>query len=191
MDSASQYALAYALTTTAGVRGVLALAAASIAAHVGFLHPPLSLSWLGSATAMWSLIGVAAIDIAADKVPFLDHAMHIIGVTVKPAAGAILVAGTLHPPSQQMLIALMTLGALNTLGIHAAIALARGASTVSTGGIANPAISLGEDGVSICALILAFVAPVVAAFGAICFTIAIFLIGRFVYNHRPARVRNQ
>ena len=41
------------------------------------------------------------------------------------------------------------LGALNALGIHAAVATVRGASTLTTAGIANPAISTVEDAGSI------------------------------------------
>ncbi len=182
MDAASQYALAYALTTTAGVRALFPLAACAVAVHLGFLHSPPGFSWLGASHTMWILIGVAIAEIFADKVPFVDHALHVAGVVVKPAAAAILVGGSVHPQSHQLLIGLMVLGALNALGIHAAVAAVRGASTVTTAGIANPAISTVEDAGSIGGSLLAFFAPFVAAFLALCFAGALFVVARSTYR---------
>jgi hypothetical protein len=182
VDAASQYALAYALTTTAGVRALLPLAAFAVVIHLGFLHPPPGFSWLGGATVMWPLIGIALLELLADKIPIVDHAMHVVGIAVKPAAAAVLVGGSVHAQSPQILIGLMTLGALNALGIHAAVASVRGASTLTTAGIANPAISTVEDGGSILATLLAFFAPFIAAFLALCFAAALFILARSAYK---------
>lgn len=187
MDAASQYALAYALTTTAGVRALLPLAAFAVVIHLGFIHPPAGFEWLGGAHVMWPLIGVAVIELIADKVPVVDHLMHVLGVAVKPAAAAIIVGGSLHAQSPQVLAGLMALGALNALGVHAAIASVRGASTLTTAGIANPAISTVEDGGSIIATVLAFFAPFIAAFLALCFAATLFVLGRSAFRRVRAR----
>ncbi len=181
MDAASEYALAYALTTTAGVRALLALAAVSIAAHFHVIHPPEAFAWLAAPLAMWLLGGLAVVEILADKVPLLDHLLHVGQVALKPAAAAVLVGGTLNPPSHEALITLMVLGALNALGVHAAIAAVRGASTVTTGGAGNPVVSTAEDAGSIGSLVVSFVAPFVAALLAICFTIALIALARTAY----------
>jgi hypothetical protein len=182
VDAASQYALAYALTTTAGVRAVLSLAFVSVALHLGFLHAPPGFGWLAATGAMWSLIGVAVVEILADKVPLLDHAMHAVQVVVKPAAAAILVGGSVHAASYETLAGLMVLGALNALGVHAAIASIRGISTVATAGTANPMISTVEDGGAVGSLVLAFLAPFAAAALALVFSIALFVIARSTYR---------
>jgi hypothetical protein len=178
MDAVSQYALAYALTTTAGVRALLALAALAVATHFHLVRPPEAFAWLGSPVAMWSLGGLAILEIVADKVPLLDHLLHVAQVAVKPAAAAILVGGTLHAPSHEALIALMILGALNALGIHAAVASVRGASTLATGGLGNPVVSTAEDAGSLGSAVLAFAAPLIAAALAIGFTILLILLAR-------------
>jgi hypothetical protein len=116
---------------------------------------------------------VALLDVVGDKIPFLDHVLHAAHVIVKPAAAAILVGGIVHPHSTEQLLALMALGALNALGIHAASATARGASTMTTAGIANPFLSLFEDALSIAMLVIAFVAPYLAAAVALLLTLAI------------------
>ncbi|MEO6835671.1 MAG: DUF4126 domain-containing protein [Candidatus Tumulicola sp.] len=182
MDAASQYALAYALTTTAGVRALLSLTAVAVAAHFHLLHPPEAFAWLGSTAAMWTLGAFAVVEILADKVPLLDHVMHVAQIALKPAAGAILVGGSIHAQSHDAIVTLMILGALNALGVHAAVASLRGASTIATGGIANPAVSTAEDAGSIGSLILAFIAPFAAAAIAIVFTIALAIFARIAYR---------
>lgn len=182
MDPASQYALAYALTTSAGVRALLSLTAVAVAAHVHLLHPPAAFAWLGSTTAMWSLGALAVVEILADKVPLLDHVLHFAQIALKPAAAAIVVGGSLHPQSHDALVTLMVLGALNALGVHAAVASVRGASTIATGGIANPVVSSAEDAGSIGGLLLAFVAPFLAAALAAVFSVALAILVRSAYR---------
>lgn len=182
MDGATQYALAFALTTSAGLRGVLTLAVASLAVHLGFLHPPEAFAWLGSTTVTIALGAVAALDFAGDKFPVIDHAFHAVNIVVKPLCAAILVGGTLHPHSQGALVALMALGVFNALGIHAASATVRGASTATTGGLANPVISSVEDVGSIAMLVIAFVAPLVGAALAVVLAFGLLVFARRIWK---------
>ncbi len=186
MDAASQYALAYSLTTTAGLRGVLSLALVAVAGHLGVIHAPAQFAWLNSAPVMWILVAVAVVELFADKVPFLDHALHVAQIVVKPAAAAIIVGGTIHPQSQNMLVFLMILGALNALGIHAGVMSLRAASTATTGGLGNPLVSTAEDGVALSGGILAFIIPIVVAIVTLVLSIGLFLAGRKAYRRlRP------
>lgn len=182
MDAATQYALAYALTTSAGVRALLSLTAVAVAVHLHLLHPPEAFAWLGSAAAMWSLGTLAVVEILADKVPLLDHVLHFAQIALKPAAAAIIVGGSVHAQSHDALVALMVLGALNALGVHAAVASVRGASTIATGGVANPVVSGAEDAGSVGGLLLAFIAPFAAAAMALVFSIALALVVRSAYR---------
>ncbi len=182
VDGPTQYALAYALTTSAGLRGVLTLAVVSLAVHAGWLHPPEGFAWLGGTTVTIALWAVAALDFAGDKIPAVDHLLHALNVVVKPACAAILVGGTIHGQSEGALVALMALGVLNALGIHAASAAVRGTSTMTTGGLANPAISMVEDVGSIAMVVMAFVAPFVAAAVALVLSIAAFTFARRMWR---------
>jgi uncharacterized membrane protein len=182
MDAVSQYALAYALTTSAGVRAVLPLAAASVAAHFGWIHPSGAFAWLGHWLAMWILIAVAVLEMTADKVPLVDHAMHFVQIASKPAAAAILIGGTTHPHSNEELVFLMVIGALNALGIHGAVMGARMASTAGTAGFASPVLSTAEDAGSIGSVGLAFFAPLVAAVLALIFSVVLFIAVRGAYR---------
>ncbi|HVA27557.1 MAG TPA: DUF4126 domain-containing protein [Candidatus Baltobacteraceae bacterium] len=187
MDAAGQYALAYSLTTTAGVRAVLSLALVAVATHVGLLHPPALFAWLGAPLAMWALLAVAAAELLGDKIPLLDHALHVLQIVVKPAAAAIIVGGTVHPQSNDMLIFLMVIGALNALGVHAGVMTVRGASTLTTGGLANPVVSTVEDAGTIGTVALAFVAPVLAAMLSICAVVLLLRIARPIKRNANAR----
>ena len=188
MDAVAQYALAYSLTTTAGVRALLALAAVAVAAHFGIIHPPDAFAWLASVKAMWILVGVAVLEIVADKVPILDHAMHFLQTASKPAAAVILVGGSVHAQSQTVVVTMMILGALNALGVHAAIAGLRGASTATTAGAANPFVSMAEDAGSIVSLIAAFLVPLAAAALALCFSVLLLFFARSAFTRlRAAR----
>ena len=69
MDAATQYALAYALSSISGLRGFLVLFAAAAAAHFGFLHPNHTFEWLGSVPAMWILGSATVVEFFADKIP--------------------------------------------------------------------------------------------------------------------------
>lgn len=163
MDPSAQFALAYALTTTAGLRGFLTLFAASVAAHYGWIHPSGGFAWLGS-DATTVILGVfALLELLADKVPAVDHALHLVSFAVRPLAGAILVGGTIHTDNPGTLYTLMALGALNALVVHSSSAAVRAASTVGTLGTANTPISVGEDATAIGGIILAFLHPYVAA----------------------------
>ena len=187
MDAAAQYALAYALTTSAGVRALIPLAAVSIAAHFGYLHPPQPFDWLGSTVVTIVLGAVAIVELLADKVPLLDHVLHVVQVVTKPAAAAVLVAGVAHPQSHQVLVGLMVLGALNALGVHAVTSSIRLGSTATTGGLANPAVSIVEDVAAIGTTAFAFVAPFAAAVGAfVLFVLGILLLRAAYRRTRPA-----
>ena len=186
MDTAAQYALAYALTTSAGLRGLLTLAVVSVAIHLGVLDPPAAFAWLGSNAVTLALVAVALVEILGDKVPLIDHLFHALQTIVKPAAAAILVGGIVHTQNSPELYGLMALGALNALGVHAASAAARGASTALTGGVANPVISLAEDSMSVTMIAFAFLAPLFAAILAILLSYFIFRAARKIWRHRES-----
>ena len=163
MNTTTEYALAFALTTTAGLRGFLALLVASLAAHAGWIHLNAPYAWLGTDAASVVLAVFAVLEILADKFPAIDNALHVLYFVVRPAAAAILVGGTVHTPNQGELIGLMVLGALNAFVIHGASATARAASTATTLGIANPILSVGEDIAALGGSALAIVMPLLAA----------------------------
>lgn len=185
MDATTQFALAYALTTSAGLRGFLTLLAASVAAHLGWIHPSASFAWLGSSGAMIVLAVFSALELLGDKIPVVDHALHAVYFAVRPTAAAILVGGTLHTDSPSTLYAAMALGAANALVVHGSSATARAATTAATFGTGNLLVSIIEDAIAVGGVILAFFAPVLAA------VLALILVAGLVLSWRTVLARRR
>jgi hypothetical protein len=168
-----QFATAYALSSSVGLRAFMTLALASLAMHFGYLHPSHSFAWLGTNDSTEVLIGLAVIEFLIEKVPVVDHAAHALHFTTKPIAAALLVGSVAPEPNGSIdagTYVLMIAAALNALGIHGISATTRVASTATTAGIANPFVSVGEDALAIAGTIGAIVLPFLAAAGALLLT---------------------
>jgi hypothetical protein len=188
----TQFATAYALSATAGLRPFLLLALASVAVHLGYLHPAHALGFMGSDGVALVLALLAIAEIAVDKIPALDNLAHTVHFATKPLAAAILV-GTMIPDSalggdgglSTANWALMGLGAFNALTVNGAVASVRAASTVTTGGLANPFVSIVEDVLTVGGIVVAVLLPWVAAsLVVIAIALAVFLARRVIVNAR-------
>ena len=176
-------ALAIALAASAGLRAWLPLLLASGLARLGVLDLGPSFQFLASNKALL-LFGIAtAIELIGDKIPAVDHALDLIGTPLRPAAGALLAAsvlGTVSDPLTSIVLG-TAVGAPSALVPHAAKSALRAASTATTGGLANPLLSLVEDGISIALFVLAVLVPVlvVALLG-----LTLYLASRWLRHRR-------
>jgi hypothetical protein len=108
------------------------------------------------------LVVLALLDFIADKIPAVDHALHLVGLLIHPVAGAILFLGgssdigSVHP------VLAAVCGLILGGATHAARMTARPAATVTTAGTANPVVSSLEDVFSLVLSVLAILVPVVA-----------------------------
>jgi hypothetical protein len=181
----TQFATAYALSTSIGIRPFLTLALASIAMHFGYLHPSHPFAYLGSDGVTITLGILAILEFVGEKIPVVDHTLHLLHFASKPIAAALLV-GSVVPemgPADAYTYALMGAGALNALGVHSGVATLRGVSSVTTLGIANPFVSLIEDVLTGIAVFLAFMAPIIGAALAVLLTVLLFVIARALVRH--------
>jgi hypothetical protein len=98
------------------------------------------------------------IEFLADKVPAIDHAWDVIHTFVRPAAGALVgwAATSQDVPKGVVIIASILAGGA-ALTTHTAKATLRAASTATTGGVANPILSIVED-------VFAFLNAIIAIF---------------------------
>jgi len=154
--------LAIALAACAGVRAWLPLLLAGGLARSGFLELGDSFSFLGSDKAL-VLFGLATVlEIAADKVPALDHALDALSTVVRPAAGALLAAsviGRFADPLTALALG-VAVGAPAALVPHAAKSTLRAVSSTLTAGLANPVISVIEDVLAVVMFVLAVLVPI-------------------------------
>jgi hypothetical protein len=151
------------LAACSGLRAFLPLLGVGLAGR--FEHWPLapSVHWLGSDPALIALSVATLVEVAADKVPIVDHALDVMHTVLGPVA-AVLVsvsAWSQLAPQHAVLLSILT-GVPLAAGVHALSAGVRLTSTGLTGGLANPLLSIGEDGVTAVTVILAFVAPILA-----------------------------
>ncbi|MGD0475477.1 MAG: DUF4126 domain-containing protein [Candidatus Velthaea sp.] len=193
MDAPTQYALAYVLSSTAGVRAFVTLLAVSLALHWGLLPAPAhQFAWLGSDGALAVLVVASILEVLGDKVPLVDHGLQALHTIAKPLAGAMIAGAVVAPGNDPSMILLGVLGGANALAIHGVSATARAASTATTGGLANPIVSVVEDGLAIGGIVLAWFMPFLAAGLVLIATIAGIVCVRrliaYITAHRENRV---
>lgn len=163
MEALSAVAFGVVLAASAGLRAFLPAFGASLAARVFDLPLPEYLAWLERPEALL-LFGVATLlEVLGDKVPVVDHALDSVQVFTKPALAALAATPFLYQLAPEHAVAIgIAVGAPLALGVHATKATVRLGSTATTGGIANPLLSILEDVVAFVAVAAAFLAPLVA-----------------------------
>lgn len=158
-------AMGIGLAACAGIRAWLPLLMAGGLARWGIIELGPSFQFIAGNRAL-ILFGVATvIEILADKVPAVDHALDSLSTVLRPAAGSLLAASVLWQVSDPLTaLALgVAVGAPTSLVPHAAKSLLRAASTTFTGGLANPFISILEDLMAVALFVLTVLVPVVVA----------------------------
>ena len=127
-------------------------------------------------------------DFVGDKIPAVDHVLHTIGTVVAPVSGAVLFTGQTGVEDDLPTLVAALLGAGTAESIHAGRAAIRPLSTVGTGGIGNPVLSLLEDAGSALLTIAAFVVPVLALLLVVALAVALVLAWRQARRRRLARM---
>lgn len=158
-------ALALALSATAGIRAWLPLLLAGLTLRAGWLELGPSFAFLASTKALVVFAVATVIELVADKVPAVDHALDALGTPLKLGAGALLAAaafGTVTDPLTSVALG-VAVGTPATLVPLAAKSLLRVTSTALTGGLANPVISFLEDLAAFAFFILAVLVPIAVA----------------------------
>ncbi|HEX6401118.1 MAG TPA: DUF4126 domain-containing protein, partial [Actinomycetota bacterium] len=148
MDAVTGYLTALGLSTAAGLNAYIPLLT------VGLLHRYTDLITLPSP---WDALGepaalivvgvVGAADFVGDKVPVVDHVLHLIGTVVAPVVGGALALAAASVFDLDPAVT-AALGIAAALATQVGRTAARPVSTAMTGGGGNPVVSLGEDGLS-------------------------------------------
>lgn len=173
--------LGLGLAASTGLRTFLPLLMLALAARFGLFGIELNqqMQWLHSDAAVAALGVAAGVEFIADKIPVVDNALSGLGLVVRPLAAA-LAAGSLFVGVDPLLAAVagIIVGAPTALAFTAAQGGLRLASTATTGGLANPAVSLFEDVLAFLTAFLAMLAPVL---------VPVFLVTLAVIVFRAAR----
>jgi len=182
MDLVLSIFLGIGLAAAVGFRVFVPFFLISLAHYAGYLSLSEGFLWMGSTPAMITFGIATLVEILAYFIPWLDNALDLITTPLAVVGGTVLMSSAVADidPLLQWTVAIIAGG--GTAGIIKSIAnTGRLASSVGSGGLANPVISSGEAVGSILMTILSFVLPYVAAFLAV----ILFILGiSFVRKRR-------
>ncbi len=166
-EAISGLSAAFGLSGSAGLNAYIPLLVVALAARFPVSDPLVKLQAPYDLLGSWWAIGLIAVllvvEIVADKIPAVDSVNDGIQTFVRPAAGAILFAGSANVITDIHPILSLAAGLLLAGGVHATKATARPIVTVSTAGVGNPVVSTLEDIVATVVSLLAVVLPIIAA----------------------------
>ena len=162
MDTLLSLATGLGLSTAAGFNAYLPLLITGILGRTtDLITLDAPFDRLEDPVVLGVIAAVGLIDFIGDKIPAIDHVLHAIGFVVAPVAGAVLALGVTPDTGIVPAVALV-MGAVAAEGAQRARATVRPLSTVGTGGVGNPVLSLGEDGLSATLSFAAIIVPLVA-----------------------------
>lgn len=158
-------ALGIGLSAATGFRVFLPLFALSLSAYFGLWPVNANWQWLASTPAL-IILGVATIvEICAYLIPFVDHLLDTIAVPLAGLAGTAVMASTTADLSPAVTWALAIIaGGGAAAAIKGATATTRVASTATTAGLANPALSIAETSTAAVMAGLSLFVPFLAVF---------------------------
>lgn len=178
MDLLLSLCIGISLSAACGFRVFVPLLVMSIAAKTGHLTLVPAFQWIGSDIALRTFAIATILEIGAYYIPWVHHALDVIAMPVAMVAGIIITAsmvGGLDPFLKWTLAVIAGGGAAGL--VHTATAVTRGASTVTTGGVANPIFATIELGSSFLTSVLAVVAPVAAI---VCLALILLLVAKVI-----------
>ena len=120
---------------------------------------PQPYSIISSGAGIAILLVLVTIDLVADKIPRIDHLNDLISSPIRPAAGMFLMMAAVSGKNEIHEVVAMFIGLLLAGSIHAYKSIKRARITLATNGLANPMVSLIEDGIAGVTTLLAIVAP--------------------------------
>lgn len=150
------------LSAAAGLRVFLPILALGLASRLGLLELGEQFAWLASDPVLM-VVGIAALlEAGAYYIPVVDNLLDTLATPAAIGGGTVIVASLLPEMN-----ALLQWGTAALLGggaagiVQGTTVLARGVSTTSTGGLANPLIATSETGGSLITILFALLMPVV------------------------------
>jgi hypothetical protein len=167
------------LSAASGLRVFLPLLGVGLASHFGLVELGEKFAWMSSEPVL-IVVGVAALlEASAYYIPIVDNLLDTIATPAAMAGGTVILSSLMPELNQPAHWATALLLGGGTAGIvQASTVIARGASTASTGGLANPILATVETGGSLVAVVLALLIPVV--FGLVVIAAIVWLLFRLI-----------
>src|SRR5215831_18442621 len=184
METVLSICVGVGLSAACGFRVFVPLLIMSIASLSGHLSLAHGFEWIGTYPALISFSVVAVPVITNYYIPWLDHLLDTLATPAAIVAGTIVTASAVTDMSPFLKWTLAVIAGGGAAGlVQSATVVTRGASTLATGGLANPLLATMELGGATITSILALVAPMLAVL--LLLTLVVF-VGRKVLR----RARN-
>ena len=182
--------LGLGLASATGLRTFLPLLMLALAARFELFGVRLidQMDWLVSWPAIAALAVATVAEFAGDKVPAIDHGLNAIGYVTRPVAGAV-AAGSVFWAVDPATAAIpgLIVGAPAALAFNAAQTGVRAGSTLTTGGLGNPLVSLVEDVLAVLTVIVAFLAPILIPIVLLALAVVVFRLARRIRERGEPR----
>jgi hypothetical protein len=135
----------------------LIMSIASLSGHLQLAH---GFEWIGTYPALITFSVATALEIAGYYIPWVDHLLDTVATPAAVVAGIIVTASVVSGMSPLLKWGLAVIAGGTAAGVvQGTTVLVRGASTLTTGGLANPLFATAELASSISLSVVALVAP--------------------------------
>jgi hypothetical protein len=191
METLLSVCVGIGLSAACGFRVFVPLLVMSIASMSGHLSLAQGFDWIGSYPALIVFSVATGLEIAGYYVPWVDHLLDTIASPAAVTAGIIVSASMVTDMSPMLKWTLAVVAGGGAAGlVQAGTVVARGASSASTAGFANPIIATVELSGAVLTSVLTLVAPLLA----FAIILGLFILaGRTLYRrfHSPASATPQ
>lgn len=169
------------LSAAAGFRVFTPLFIASLASYLDWVNLSSTFDWMGTLPAIIAFGVATLIEVGAYYLPVIDNFLSILAAPAAAIAGILLTASfiTDSNPLLTWAVAIIAGGGAATL-TNAASGTARVASTATTAGIANPALSVVEDVTAVSVSLLSLFIPILGI-------VLVIVVAFFIWRMRKKR----
>ena len=135
----------------------LIMSIASLSGHLQLAH---GFEWIGTYPALITFSVATALEVAGYYIPWVDHLLDTVATPAAVVAGIIVTASVVSGMSPLLKWSLAVIAGGTAAGVvQGTTVLVRGASTLTTGGLANPLFATAELASSVSLSVVALVAP--------------------------------
>jgi hypothetical protein len=182
MELVSSVVVGVGLAAACGFRVFVPLLVLSVASLSDQLTLAPGLDWIGTYPALVTFAIATLLEIGGYYVPWIDNLLDTIATPAAVVAGTVMMGAVVTEVDPFLKWALALIAGGGTAGaVQGVTVLARGASTLTTGGLGNPLISTGEAGGSAATASLAIFLPWLALGLVVLF---VFGIGSMLFRRR-------
>jgi len=181
--------LGVGLSASVGFRVFLPLFALSLASYFDVWQLNESWEWIGSTAALITLGAATIVEIFAYFIPYIDNLLDSVTVPLAALAGTAIMLSTVADLSPVITWSLAIIaGGGTAVALAGTSSTTRLASTVTTGGIANPVVSVVGTGTSIVMSVISIFLPIVAA---VLVVFILFIIFKLYKKFKTTKIKNQ